>query len=282
VFYRDGGIGTADIAKGDGVSVRSFSRRGRLRESGRGGCTFVQRGEMTMSATMPPITEEIEIIKYNIEAEAAALRQPKLPGAEPQPVRGESRARRWAPRLFAIRVLAYLTNYVVPHVPSFTLRHLWYRRVWGFEIGKGTGIHLGLFVWAFGPRQTREDGVRIGRNTRINRNCTLDIRSGLTIGNNVSISPEVMILAGSHDVNDPEFRQLPGPIVIEDHVWIGSRAMILPDVTLGRGAVIAAGSIVTKDVEPLTIVAGVPARPVGMRDPRATVYELNGPLPLFE
>jgi acetyltransferase-like isoleucine patch superfamily enzyme len=237
---------------------------------------------MTMTATMPLITDEIEIINYEIEAEETATPDPELSAPDPQELRPPSSSRGWAVRLFIIRVLAYLTNYVVPHVPSFKLRHLWYHRVWGFEIGKGAGIHLGLFVWSFGPRQTREDGVRIGRNTRINRNCTLDVRSGLAIGNNVSISPEVMILAGSHDVNDPEFRQVPGPIVIEDHVWIGSRAMILPNVTVGRGAVIAAGSIVTKDVEPLTIVAGVPAKPVGMRDPRATVYELDGPLPLFE
>ena len=58
--------------------------------------------------------------------------------------------------------------------------------------------------------------------------------------------------------------------------------MILPGVTVGRGAVIAAGAVVTKNVPPLTIVAGVPAKPVGMRDPGATVYELDGPLPLFE
>ncbi|MGP0036219.1 MAG: acyltransferase [Solirubrobacteraceae bacterium] len=232
---------------------------------------------------MPPITEEIEkIINDNIEAEAATLPQPELPVAEPQPLRPESRTRGWVARLFVIRVLTYLTNYVVPHVPSFTLRHLWYRRVWGFQLGKDVGIYMGMFLWSFGPRQTREDGVRIGQGSLINRGCTLDVRSGLTIGKNVSVSPEVMILAGSHDVNDPEFRQTPGPIVIEDYVWIGARAMILPDVTIGRGAVVAAGSIVTKDVEPLTIVAGVPAKPVGMRDPRATAYEFDGSLPLFE
>jgi acetyltransferase-like isoleucine patch superfamily enzyme len=53
-------------------------------------------------------------------------------------------------------------------------------------------------------------------------------------------------------------------------------------VTLGRGAVVAAGSVVTKNVAPMTIVAGVPAKPVGMRDSAATAYELDGPLPLFE
>jgi maltose O-acetyltransferase len=127
--------------------------------------------------------------------------------------------------------------------------------------------------------------VRIGRNSRINRNCTLDARSPLAIGDNVSISPEVMILAGTHDVNDPRFAPSevgPWAVTIEDHVWIGSRAMIMPGVTVGRGAVVAAGAVVTKDVPPLTIVAGVPAKPIGMRDSGATVYELPATLPLFE
>jgi acetyltransferase-like isoleucine patch superfamily enzyme len=205
---------------------------------------------------------------------------------DPQPE--ECRGAAWRPdqepplRLLGVRLLNYLTNYVVPHVPSFTLRHLWYRGVLGIELGHHAGVHMGTYMWFFGPGQIRRDGVRIGRNSRINRDCTVDLRSGLTIGDNVSISPNVVILAGSHDVNDPKFKQLPGRIVMEDHVWIGTRATILSGVTLGRGAVVAAGSVVTKDVAPLTIVAGVPAKPIGRRDPGATAYELDGPLPLFE
>ena len=129
----------------------------------------------------------------------------------------------------------------------------------------------------------RRNGVRIGKNTRINRRCTLDLRNGLIIGENVSISPEVMILAASHDINDPGFASVAHPpITIEDHAFIGTRAMILPGVTVGRGAVVVAGSQVSKDVPPMTIVAGTPARPIGMREPGATAYELAGPLPLFE
>ena len=185
-------------------------------------------------------------------------------------------------RRFCVRILNYVTNYIVARLPSFTLRHLWYRRVLGIGLDRNAGVYMGAYVWFFGPGQIRRDGVWIGRNTRINRNCTLDVRSGLTIGDNVSISPEVMILAGSHNVNDKRFVQVPGPIAIEDHVWIGARATILPGVTLGRGSVIAAASVVTRDVPPLTVVAGVPARPVGTRDPGATEYTLDEPLPLFE
>lgn len=188
-----------------------------------------------------------------------------------------------AARLYGIRVLNYLTNYVVAYVPSFALRRLWYRHVLGIGIGRHVGVFMGTYVWFHGPRANRRNGVRIGRNTLINRRCTIDLRCGLTIGENVSISPEVMIVAASHDVNDPQFASIPHPpVVIEDHAFIGTRAMILPGVTIGRGAVVVAGSQVSKDVPPMTVVAGSPARPIGMRDPGATAYEFTGPLPLFE
>lgn len=185
-------------------------------------------------------------------------------------------------RLFCIRVLNYLTNYIVAYVPSFALRRLWYRHVLQIEMGRHVGVFMGTYVWFYGPRANRRLGISIGRNTRINRRCTLDLRVGLTIGENVSISPEVVILAGSHDVNDPGFGSVAAPVVIEDHAFIGMRAMILPGVTVGRGAVVVAGAQVSKDVPPMTIVAGIPARPIGMRDPGGTAYELGEPLPLFE
>lgn len=185
-------------------------------------------------------------------------------------------------RLLCIRVLNYATNYVVALVPSFTIRHFWYRRVMGLELGPGVGVNMRTYVWSYGPRRNRRDGARIGRNTKIYHGCTLDLRSGLSIGENVSLSPEVMILGGTHDIHGARFGEVAGFVTIEDHVWIGARAVILPGITVGRGAVVAAGSVVTKNVAPLTIVAGVPAKPVGVRDPTAIEYELDAPLPLFE
>jgi acetyltransferase-like isoleucine patch superfamily enzyme len=187
-----------------------------------------------------------------------------------------------APKLLAIRAIQYLTNYVVSHIPSHTVRRAWYRRVLGAEVGEHAGVHLGCHVWFYSPRQVRRSGFRVGAYSRVNRDCCLDVRGGLDIGENVSISPEVMILTASHGVNDPAFRVQVRPVMIEDHVWIGSRAMVLPGVTLGRGCVVAAGSVVTRDVAPLSIVAGVPARPVSERDESATHYVLNVPFPLFE
>jgi maltose O-acetyltransferase len=140
---------------------------------------------------------------------------------------------------------------------------------------------MGTYVSFSGPRANRRNGVRIGRNSRVQRKCTLDFRGGLTIGNNVSISPEVMFVGGSHDFNDPWFGDVTRPISIEDHAFIGTRAMILPGVTVGRGAVVTAGSLVSRDVAPMTVVAGVPARRVGTRDPSPS-YELSSPPPLFE
>lgn len=186
-------------------------------------------------------------------------------------------------RLFCIQILTYLTNYVVAYVPSFAVRRVWYSRVLGIQVGRHVGVFLGTYIWFHGPGVNRRNGVRIGQNTRINRRCTLDLRNGLSIGENVSISPEVMILGASHDTNDPAFPNvIHAPITIEDHAFIGTRAMILPGVTVGRGAVVLAGSQVSKDVPPMTIVAGSPARPIGIREPGATAYQLDDPLPRFE
>ena len=186
-----------------------------------------------------------------------------------------------ATRLFGLRALSYLTNYIVSHIPSFMLRHLWYRRVLGVRLGQGSAIFLQCFIWNSGPSHMRRNGLRIGDHCRINRNCCLDARGSLSIGNNVSISPEVTILTLQHFYNDPQFADDPRPVVIEDHVWIGTRATILPGVTIGRGAVVAAGALVTKDVAPCVIVGGVPARLIGERelDPH---YVLDAPLPWFE
>jgi len=206
---------------------------------------------------------------------------PSRPGA-----RLEAEVERSSPlavlRIFVIRVLNFLTNYVVCHIPSYRLRHAWYRRVLGVDLGAHAGIHLGCYIWFYGPSQMRREGLTIGAYSRINRKCCLDARGPLRIGENVSVSPEVMILTALHRMDDPEFRVETRPVVIEDHVWIGARATILSGVTLGRGCVVAAGAVVTRDVEPLAIVGGVPARPIGVRPANAVDYVLDGPFPLFE
>ena len=108
-------------------------------------------------------------------------------------------------------------------------------------------------------------GFKMGCNSVVNQNCRMDNRGGICIGDNVSISAEVCILTADHDLNSPDFVGRPRPVTIEDYVFIGTRAMILPGVILAKGSAVAAGSVVTRNVEPYTIVAGVPARPIGTR-----------------
>ena len=109
--------------------------------------------------------------------------------------------------------------------------------------------------------------ISIGSHTNINKKCLIDGRAngGVRIGNNVDIAQEVNIWTEQHDYNSPTYNTVCAPVVIEDYVWIASRATILPGVTIGRGAVVATCSVVTKDVPPLAIVAGVPARIINNR-----------------
>lgn len=107
--------------------------------------------------------------------------------------------------------------------------------------------------------------ISVGTHTNINKKCVLDGRGGLTIGNNVDIAQEVNIWTEQHDYNSPNYQSVNKSVVIEDYVWIASRASILPGVRVGRGAVVACGAVVTKDVPPLAIVAGVPAKVIGAR-----------------
>lgn len=108
--------------------------------------------------------------------------------------------------------------------------------------------------------------ITIGNNCVINSEVLLDGRGGkIIIGNNVDIAREVNIWTLEHDPNDDYHKTKGGDVIIEDYVWIASRATILPNVKIGRGAVIASGSIVTKDVPPMNIVAGIPAKIIGKR-----------------
>ena len=88
----------------------------------------------------------------------------------------------------------------------------------------------------------------------------------IIIGKNVNIGSDVKIYTLQHDYNDECFRVVGGPVIIEDYSWISVRAIILPNVKIGEGAVVAAGAVVTKDVKPYTIVGGIPAKYIGERN----------------
>jgi maltose O-acetyltransferase len=108
--------------------------------------------------------------------------------------------------------------------------------------------------------------IHLGSSNIINENCFLDGRKFfIRTGSNVSIGPEAAILTLGHDPQSPDFADRGGDVIIGDRVWIGYRALILPGVSLGEGAVVGAGAVVTRSVPPFTIVAGNPAKPINTR-----------------
>lgn len=116
--------------------------------------------------------------------------------------------------------------------------------------------------------------ISVGKGSVINKKSMIDGRGGVTIGDMVDIAQEVNIWTEQHDYNSPSYEAIDKPVVIKDYVWIASRATILPGVTIGRGAVVASCAVVTKDVPPLAIAAGVPAKVIGTRDD-VLFYKLN-------
>lgn len=109
----------------------------------------------------------------------------------------------------------------------------------------------------------KEATLRVGEGTFINAGTTLSARSHIDIGRRCQIARDVVVMdADFHGVDDRDSSGKTAPIVIEDDVWLATRALVLKGVRIGKGAVVAAGAVVTKDVEPYTLVAGVPAKVV--------------------
>jgi galactoside O-acetyltransferase len=103
--------------------------------------------------------------------------------------------------------------------------------------------------------------LRLGSEIDVGEFVVLRASGGLTIGDRVLIAAHAVITTRGHPEAPPRFnRVVDAPVTIEDDVWIGAGAVVLPGVTVGRGSIVAAGAVVTADVPPLTVVAGVPAR----------------------
>ncbi|MBA2284002.1 MAG: acyltransferase [Ktedonobacteraceae bacterium] len=183
-------------------------------------------------------------------------------------------------RQFLAATIKYLTNHAINHIPSYTIRHGWYRKVLGWQIMPRATILMGQHVQMSGVRSSGRK-VSIGAGTVINHGCLLYTTGGLIIGKNVSISAGAWLVTGSHDSNDPHFPDIYKPIVIGDYAWIGIRATILSGVTIGEGAIVMAGAVVTRDVPPYAIVGGVPAKVVRQRELQSPSYTLDF-RPLFE
>lgn len=155
-------------------------------------------------------------------------------------------------------VVAFAYNAFVGKLPSRSLRWL-FLRGWLGAIGKGTGVQRDC-------RFLNGRKVQLGPNNVINFGTLIDGRRFRVVtGANVSIGPEAAILTLGHDPQSPEFADRGGDVVIGDRVWIAYRAIVLPGVTIGEGAIIGAGAVVTRDVEPYAIMAGNPASRIGTR-----------------
>lgn len=137
-------------------------------------------------------------------------------------------------------------------IPSNTVR-LAAMRAWGATIGRDVAVHHGAQVRA-ARRLVIDDDVFIAEGV------VLDARGGISIGASTSINSGVQIWTAQHDWRAPDFAYVAAPVRIGHHAWISARAILLPGVTVGDGAVVAAGSVVTRDVEPWTLVGGNPAR----------------------
>ncbi len=135
----------------------------------------------------------------------------------------------------------------------------------GIEIGDGTYVHMFCVISA-----TYHGFVNIGRNCSINPGTQIYGAGGVTIGDQVMIAGQSAIISYSHGFDGPRLPMMQQPssakgIVIGSDVWIGVGVQILDGVTIGNGAVLGAGCVVTHDVPPRAVVAGVPARVIRYR-----------------
>ncbi len=170
-------------------------------------------------------------------------------------------------RLEFIPTRDYLCNHWFNRIPFRAVRMKAFRAM-GLHIGPHSTVLMTAEFNAISK-------ITVGDHTIINQHVYLDGRGGLSIGDSVNISSHVLLVAGTHDVQDgAHFRGEARPIFIEDYVWLGTRCTILCGVRVGKGAVVAAGAVVTQDVAPFTIVGGVPARKIGDRTADLS-YKLN-------
>lgn len=154
----------------------------------------------------------------------------------------------------------------VGRFPSHGVRSYFYRRS-GMQLDPSSSIHWRAEFYA-------PERIVIGDHCTIGDSCFLDGRSGLLIGASVNLGSHVRVYTREHDVQSSDFAETGGPVVIGDRAWLASHCIVLPGVTIGQGAVVAAGAVVTGNVAPYSIVAGVPARPVAQRN-RDLRYQLG-------
>jgi len=163
------------------------------------------------------------------------------------------------PEAFKLREASFATRKLLVQLNNSSgpseIRHL-LSQITGSEIDKTVDVFPPLYI-NYGKH------TKIGKNVFINFDCVFLDLGGITIEDNVLIAPKVSLLSEGHPVS-PEDRQslVPGHILIKKNAWIGAGATILPGVTIGENAVVAAGAVVSKDVPAHTVVGGIPAKTI--------------------
>jgi acetyltransferase-like isoleucine patch superfamily enzyme len=149
------------------------------------------------------------------------------------------------------------------HIPGKT-GSFFRRKLMGFK-SCGENVYIGDHVWFRAPWN-----ISIGDDCRIHPTCFLDGAGGIEIGSHVGLPSGTQIYSQNHRYQDKNVLYYQqevdlAKVVIEDDVWVGAQSMILAGVTIKQGTIVAAGSVITKDTEPYSVVAGVPARKIGQR-----------------
>lgn len=153
--------------------------------------------------------------------------------------------------------IPYLKMAIIRRIPSRHLR-IGLLRLEGARISK----HVSMFA-SVDIRNPK--GLVIEEGSSIGPKVLLDARKGIHLEKNVTIAYDAIIWTLHHDMNSVDFHTIGGPVEIGEYAWICSRSIILPGVKIGKGAVVASGAVVTKDVDPFSIVAGIPAKKIGER-----------------
>jgi putative colanic acid biosynthesis acetyltransferase WcaF len=170
-------------------------------------------------------------------------------------------------KIIAAGILNYFWNDLVTHIPVHFIRK-GFLRLFNRKISRSAVILLHTRILNFWS-------VVIGDRSVINQYVLLDCRKyPVIIRHDVDIGPYSKIWTLGHDPDSPTHEVEGGQVVIEDHCWIASNVTILPRVTLGRGCVVAAASVVSKNIPPLTLWGGMPARFIRSRT-NALTYKLN-------
>lgn len=158
--------------------------------------------------------------------------------------------------------------HLVGYIPSHIIRKIFYIL---------SGIKMDFFHSTIhcGANFFNPANISIGKDTIIGNNCFLDGRDKLIIGDHVGIASDVMIYNDEHNINSNDYGNSFGPVEIGDYVFIGPRAIILPGIKIGKGAVIAAGAVVTKNVPEFEVWGGVPAKLISTRNLKNPSYRLG-------